>query len=130
MVVFLRNKRFNVTLWLLIELVKITNWEAHIQQNTFGWRGLPIEDFCPPPPILQVQVVLRLDNFDTILNLKSASLLLLLLIDVQGYLERLILQRMVYGIPDSQDSKNFFLSLPNHEIMQIKKGIEDSYLHL
>ena len=36
----------------------------------------------------------------------------------------MILQRMVYGIPDSHDSKNFFLSLPNREIRQIKNAFK------
>ena len=52
MVLFLRNKQFYATrffVWLPIEVVEITNWGARIPQNTFGWRWLPIEDFCTPP---------------------------------------------------------------------------------
>ena len=32
-------------------MVEITNWGACMPQNTFGWRRLPVEDFCTPPLI-------------------------------------------------------------------------------
>ena len=36
-----------------IEVVEITNWGAHMSQNTFVWQWLQIENFCTPPIVEQ-----------------------------------------------------------------------------
>ena len=43
------------------EVVEITNWAAPMQQNTFGWRWLHVEDFwTPPSPWRQLREYLAL----------------------------------------------------------------------
>ena len=58
MVLFLRNKWYNVALFLSdyqYEVVEFTNWGARMPQNMFGWQWLLIKDFCTPPLGKQIE---------------------------------------------------------------------------
>ena len=65
--------------WLQIEVGEITNWGARMPQNTFGWRWLLIEDFCPPPSHISYSthyVFTQLINDCAFVNLRRSSKLL------------------------------------------------------